>query len=135
LALGIPLAEYLLVYRPQQLRWGATDEELARAMPIWKGNNYKVMAVEPNHYLVWASPDGGWSMVVALYPVDADHTRLVWRQHAAYNWMTPSVLIPELFSDATDLIAIRQNMLGIKARAEGQGLHLRSSSTPSWPYG
>ena len=32
LALGIPLAMYLLVYRPQQLRWGATDAEVARAM-------------------------------------------------------------------------------------------------------
>jgi hypothetical protein len=29
------------------------------------------------------------------------------------------VLIPQLFADAVDVIAIRQNMLGIKARAEG----------------
>lgn len=34
LALVIFLAGYLLVYRPQQLRWGATDEEVARAMPV-----------------------------------------------------------------------------------------------------
>src|ERR671936_650280 len=33
LALGIFLGGYLLIYRPQQLRWGATDEEVARAMP------------------------------------------------------------------------------------------------------
>lgn len=191
LALGIAFAEYLLVYRPQQLRWGATDEEVARAMPgdeiqphsvfnttravtiqarpeqIWpwlvqigygragwygydwidndglpsadriipalqhlkvgdtisikQGVNFKVVAAEPNQYLVWADPDGGWSMVVALYPLDADHTRLVWRQHGAYNWTSPSLIIPQLFSDGADLIAIRQNMLGIKARAEGVG--------------
>ncbi len=58
-------------------------------------------------------------MAVALYPVDASHTRLVWRVHAAYNWTSPSVLIPQLFSDLSDVIAVRQNMLGIKARAEG----------------
>ncbi len=52
---------------------------------ITKGVNFKVAAVEPNQYLVWASPDGGYSMVVALYPLDASHTRLVWRIHGAYN--------------------------------------------------
>jgi hypothetical protein len=33
LALVIFLGGYLLIYRPQELRWGATDEEVARAMP------------------------------------------------------------------------------------------------------
>src|ERR1700676_4202375 len=125
LALAVFLVGYLLIYRPQQLRWGATDEEVARAMPgdeiqpqpifnatravtidarpaqIWpwllqigyrragwygydwidkygipsaphiipqlqhlkvgddlpilKGDTYKVVAVEPNRYLVWES--------------------------------------------------------------------------------
>ena len=189
LSLSIFLAGYLLIYRPQELRWGATDAEVARAMPgdqiqpqptfnatravtidarpeqIWpwlmqigygragwygydwidnagipsadrivpalqdvqvgddlaigKGNIFKVVAVEPNHSLVWASPDGGYSMAVALYPLDANHTRLVWRIHGAYTWTSPSVLLPQLFSDGADVIAVRQNMLGIKARAEG----------------
>ncbi|HEX6551671.1 MAG TPA: hypothetical protein VF026_02830 [Ktedonobacteraceae bacterium] len=192
LAMGIALAMYLLVYRPQQLRWGATDEEVARAMPgdqiqpqpifnatravtidarpeqvwpwlvqigylragwygydwidndgipsanriipalqhlkvgddlpIWRGNNYKVVAVEPNRFLVWESQSGRDSMTLALYPLDASHTRLVWRKHdAPYIWTSPPVLIPQLFADAVDVIAIRQNMLGIKARAEGAG--------------
>ena len=190
LALVIFLGGYLLIYRPQQLRWGATDQEVVRAMPgdqiqsqpifnttravtidarpeqIWpwlvqigyghagwygydwidndglpssdhiipalqhlkvgdtisirKGVNFMVVAIEPNHSLVWASPGEGWSMTLALYPVDASHTRLVWRQHAAYDWTTPYI-VPQLFSDGADLIAIRQNMLGIKTRAEGAG--------------
>jgi len=33
LALAIAFAAYFLVYRPLQLRWGATGEEVARAMP------------------------------------------------------------------------------------------------------
>jgi hypothetical protein len=193
LALDIFLAGYLLIYRPRQLRWGATDVEVARAMPgdeiqtqpifnatraitinarpeqiwpwlvqigylragwygydwidndgiasadhiipalqhlkvgddmpIWKGNNYKVVAVEPNRYLVWESMNARDSMTLALYPLDANHTRLVWRKHdAPYIWTSPSIIIPQLFADGVDLVAIRQNMLGIKARAEGAGL-------------
>jgi hypothetical protein len=190
LALVIFLAGYLLIYRPQQLRWGATDEEVMRAMPgdeiqrqpifnatravtinarpeqiwpwlvqigyqragwygydwidndgipsadriipalqhlkvgddmpIWKGNNYKVVAVDPNRSLVWESQSGHDSMVLALYPLDTSHTRLIWRKHdAPYIWTSPTIIIPQLFSDLADVIAIRQNMLGIKARAEG----------------
>ena len=188
LSLGIFLGGYLLIYRPKQLRWGAADEEVARAMPgdeiqpqpifnatravtiharpeqIWPwlvqigylragwygydwidndgipsadriipalqqlkvgddiriglGTPFKVVAVEPNHYLVWASPNGGYSMALALYPLDASHTRLVWRIHGVYDWTSPYI-VPQLFSDGTDLIAVRQNLLGIKARAEG----------------
>jgi hypothetical protein len=192
LSMGIALAMYLLIYRPQQLRWGATDDEVARAMPgdqiqpqpifnatravtidarpeqiwswlvqigylragwygydwidneglksadrilpalqhlkvgddlpIWRGNNYKVVAVEPNRFLVWESSSGHDSMTLALYPLDANHTRFVWRKRdAPYIWTSPFVLIPQLFADAVDVIAIRQNMLGIKARAEGAG--------------
>jgi hypothetical protein len=190
LSLGIFLGGYLLIYRPRQLRWGATDEEVARAMPgdeiqsqpifnatravtidarpeqiwpwlvqigylragwygydwidnegipsadhiipalqhlevgddmpIWRGNNYKVVAVEPNRSLVWVSASGRDSMTLVLYPLDTSHTRLVWRKHdAPYIWTSPSIVIPQLFSDLADLIAIRQNMLGIKERAEG----------------
>ena len=192
LALGIAFAMYLLLYRPQQLRWGATDDELARAMPggqiqpqpifnatravtidarpeqiwpwmaqigylragwygydwidnegipsadrilpalqhlrvgddlpVWRANTYKVVAIEPNRFLVCESASGRDSMTLALYPLDASHTRLVWRKRdAPYLWTSPSVLIPQLFADAVDVIAIRQNMLGTKARAEGAG--------------
>jgi hypothetical protein len=188
LALAIFLGGYLLIYRPQQLRWGATDQEMARAMPgdqiqpqpifnatravtidarpeqiwpwlvqmgykragfygydaldnagipsadriisalqhlkvgdafpIWEGVNYRVVAVDANHSLVLESSDHS-TMALGLYPVDPSHTRLVWRIHnAAYNWASPYVGI-QLFTDAFDFFAVRQNMLGIKARAEG----------------
>jgi hypothetical protein len=188
LALGIALAMYLLIYRPQQLRWGATDEEVARAMPgdqiqpqpifnatravtidarpeqiwpwlvqmgykragfygydaldnagipsanriipalqhvkvgdafpIFEGLNYRVVMVDPTHSLVLESSDHS-TMALGLYPLDASHTRLVWRIHnAAYNWASPYIFI-QLFTDAVDFFAVRQNMLGIKARAEG----------------
>jgi hypothetical protein len=109
---GIPSADRI-VPQLQHLRVGD-------GMPIWKGINWKVVAVEPNRSLVWESASGRDSMVMALYPLDASHTRLVWRIHnAPYDWTSPSVLLPQLFSDGADMIAVRQNMLGIKARAEG----------------
>ncbi len=190
-ALVVAIPAYLFVYRPRQLRWGATGEEVARAMPgdeiqqqpifnatravtiqarpeqiwpwlvqigykragwygydmldnagipsadriipqlqhmevgdavpIWAGINFKVVTVEPDRYLVWESSDHScW--VLGLYPVDANHTRLVWRIHnAPYHWTSPYLAI-QLFADLVDFVAVRQNMLGIKERAEGTTL-------------
>lgn len=188
-ALVIALAAYLFVYRPRQLHWGATDDEVARAIPgdeiqlqpvfnatravtiharpeqvwlwlmqigykrggwygydlidnagipsanrilpewqhlkvgdtvpIWKGINFKVAAVEPNRWVVWESESGHDSMALALYPIGASGTRLVWRiRNAPYNWTAPYIVI-QLFAHLSDFIAVRQNMLGIMARAEG----------------
>ena len=187
-ALVIALAAYMFVYRPHQLRWGATHEEVARSMPgdeiqprpifnatravtisappeqvwpwlvqigykragwygydwvdnagiasakrimpewqhiqvgdtvpIWEGINFRVVACEPNRYVVWQSASGRDSMVLALYPVDEAHTRLVWRIHnAPYLWMSGYIVV-QLFTDLADVIAVRENLLGIKRRAE-----------------
>src|SRR5258708_26104826 len=138
---------YQLVYRPQQLRCGATDAEVARAMPgdriqphpifnatrpvtiqarpeqiwpwmvqigylragwygydwidneglksadrilpalqhlkvgddlpIWRANNYKVVAGEPHPYLRWGGGNGHDNNNLALFPLAAGHTRLL----------------------------------------------------------
>jgi len=188
----IALAFYLAVYRPAQLRLGATREEVARAMPgdeiqrrpvfnatravtiaatpeqvwpwlvqigykragwygydwvdnagiasaerlmpewqhievgdavpIWEGINFRVAALEPSRYVVWQSASGRDSMVLALYPMDATHTRLAWRIHnASYQWMSGYIFV-QLFADLADVIAVRENLLGIKRRAEGAPL-------------
>jgi len=192
LALVIALAAYLFVYRPRQLHWGATKDEVARAMPgdeiqpqpifnatravtihapperiwpwlvqigykragwygydaidnagipsadhivpelqhlqvgdtvpIWVGINFRVATLEPDRYVVWESESGRDSMTLALYPANATHTRLVWRIHnAPYHWTSPYIA-PQLFTDLADFLAVRQNMLGIKKRAEGATL-------------
>ena len=57
-------------------------------------------------------------MALALYPLDATHTRLVWRiRNAPYRW-TSGFIIAQLFADGVDVIAVRENLLGIKRRAE-----------------
>jgi hypothetical protein len=190
LAMLLAVAGYLLIYRPLQLRWGATHEEVMRAMPgddiqrqaifnatraitiaarpeeiwpwlmqmgyrrggwygydridndgipstvqvlpewqhlkvgdtvpIWRNIDFPVVALEANQYLVFASPNKHDSMALGLYPVDASHTRLVWRIHLGpYNWASP-LIMAQLFADLADFVAVRQNLRGIKARAEGR---------------
>jgi hypothetical protein len=93
--------------------------QVGDAVPIWVGINFKVEAVEPNRYVVWESETGRDSWTLALYPVDATHTRLVWRIHnAPYLWTSPYI-VAQLFTDLADFIAVRENMQGIKKRAEG----------------
>lgn len=191
LTLFITLAGYLLIYRPLQLNWGATQEEVGQPMPgdeiqphptfnatravtisappaqvwpwlvqigykqagwygydfidnggissaerivpelqhmvvgdnvpVWEGVNLRVAAVEPNRYLVWQSNelDNPSSWTLQLLAVGINQTRLVWRIHnAPYNWTSPTI-VPLLFTDLADFIAVRENLLGIKARAEG----------------
>jgi hypothetical protein len=190
LAMALGAVGYLLIYRPLQLRWGATHDELMRAMPgddiqrqpifnatraitisarpeviwpwlmqmgyrrggwygydridndgipstvkvlpewqhlkvgdtvpIWRNLDFPVVALEANRYLVFASPNKHDSMALGLYPVDASNTRLVWRIHlGAYNWASRWIFA-ELFTDLADFVAVRQNLRGIKARAEGR---------------
>jgi hypothetical protein len=79
-----------------------------------------VAALEANQYFVFASPNKHDSMALGLYPVDPNHTRLVWRIHlGTYNWASPWILA-QLFTDLVDFVAIRQNLRGIRARAEGR---------------
>ena len=90
-------------------------------MPVWEGVNLTVSAIELNRYLVWQSTDldnpSSWTL--QLLPVGTNQTRLIWRIHnAPYNWTSPTIG-PLLFTDLADFIAVRENLRGIKARAEG----------------
>jgi hypothetical protein len=189
LALGVVTFGYFGIYRPLQLRWGATSEEVHRAMPgdeiqarpifnatravtirarpeqiwpwvvqigyrragwygydwfdndgipssdrilpewqslkvgdsipIWRGNSFPVVGVEPNRFLVFASPDRRDSMAIDLYPAEPGTTRLVWRIRLGQYWWSSPWILAQLFTDLSDFIAVRQAMEGIKARAEG----------------
>ncbi|MHB1414930.1 MAG: hypothetical protein ACYC1C_06725 [Chloroflexota bacterium] len=189
LATAVAAVAYFLIYRPLQLRWGATDEEVARAMPgdeimahpvfdatravtidapaeaIWPWlvqigyrragwygldlidndavpsarqiipelQNLKVgdpmpispiaqqwvIAIEPNRYLLTKGGDDT-TWLWALNPIDEGHTRLIWRMRSApYNW-TSWYIAPQLLTDAVDIVAVRENLLGIKERVEGR---------------
>jgi hypothetical protein len=203
LALAVALAAFLVAYRPAHLRWGATDAEVARAMPgdeiqprpffnatravtidaspeqVWPwivqigygragwygldlldnggvpsarrvvpalqglsvgdkmpifpatppftSDVYQtVAAVEPPRYLLTrGSDDTTW--IWALYPLGDEgagsgpaQTRLVWRMRSApYVWTSPFIAA-QLLTELVDYVAVSENMLGIKERAEGR---------------
>jgi hypothetical protein len=108
---GIPSAEQVL---PESQR-----VSVGETVPIWRGVNFRVTAIEPAKYFVFASESGIDGMAMGLYPVDENHSRLVWRiRLGPYNWKSRWIAA-QLFADAADFIAVRQNLLGIKARVEG----------------
>ncbi len=65
LSLGIFLAGYLLLYRPQELRWGATDAEVARAMP---GDQIQPQPIESvtRAVTIDARPEQIWPWLVQI---------------------------------------------------------------------
>jgi len=198
-AIGVMLVittTYLLVARPGQMRWGATDAEFARAMPgdalshdptflatraititatpevIWPwlvqigygragfygydilenvgsprglrsadhivpvlqrlavgdplplsaAGGLMVNAIAPNRYLVWSGTSGVYpgAFTWALYPIDAQHTRLVSRIQWSHHWLQPKLLGMDLFTEFTDHLAVRKILQGVKDRSEGR---------------
>ena len=190
--LGLVMAAYLLWARPYQLRWGATDAEVNRAMPgdeldshptflatrtitidgtpqqIWPwliqmgytragfygydilenigsprglesavtvipqfqqfkaGDEVPISsastmvfnAVEPNRYLIWSGKDGVGGFTWALYPLDADHTRLVSRIRWTHHWAQPGLFAFDLFTEFSDHLAVRKVLQSVKGRVE-----------------
>ncbi len=190
--LGLAMAAYLLWARPYQLRWGATDAEVNRAMPgdeldshptflatraitidgtpqqIWpwllqmgytragyygydilenigsprgirsavtilpQFQNFKVgdvvpispaasmvfYAIEPNRYLIWSDKDGMGGFTWALFPLDAEHTRLVSRIRWTHHWTQLGLLALDLFTEFSDHLAVRKVLQGVKGRVE-----------------
>ncbi len=186
---------YFVAIRPAQLRWGATAEEVTRAIPgdelvpsptfcatraitidgsaakIWPwlaqmgydragfygydlienlgsrsgirsakgivpawqhpqtGDVLPISAVarmyfgeiEADRYLIWrgrTNPSDG-SIVWALYPMDAGHTRLVSRIRLHYRW-TQTALVLDLFTEFADPVAVPKILHGVKDRVEGR---------------
>ncbi len=194
--IGLVSAAYLLVARPSQLRWGATDAEISRPMPgdalshrptflatraitidgtpaeIWPWlvqmgygragfYGYDILenlgsprglrsaetiapelqhlavgdplpltaalrlvvhAMAPGESLVWAGASGEYpgAFTWALYPVDAHRTRLVSRIQWSHHWTEPLALALDLFTEFTDVIAVRKILSGVKDRVEGR---------------
>lgn len=191
---GIVVAGYLLWARPAQLTWGATQEEIARAMPgdeldadptflatravtidgtpqeIWPwlvqmgydragyygydilenlgsasgpdsatrivpelqrvrvgdevpigpAGSWVFYAIEPDRYFVWTDDAATSAFTWALYPIDADRTRLVSRIRWSHHWTPPQQVGADLFTEFTDGLAVRKILLGVRGRVEGR---------------
>ncbi len=89
-------------------------------VPIWRILDFLVVAVEENQYFVIASQKQRDSMALGLYPIASNSTRLIWRIHLGSYSGTSRWVVAQFFTDLADFIAVRQNLRGIKARAEGR---------------
>ncbi|HUL54533.1 MAG TPA: hypothetical protein VLT83_14110 [Opitutaceae bacterium] len=85
--------------------------------------------IEPGRYLVWSGVDGVGAFVWALYPVDANHTRLVSRIRWSHHWTQPLPLALDLFTEFTDHLAVRKVLQGVKDRVEGRVEPLARANT------
>ncbi|MEA4909876.1 MAG: hypothetical protein VB089_19795 [Anaerolineaceae bacterium] len=79
-------------------------------------------AIQPDEYLIWAGESGEYpgGFTWALYPLDAQHTRLVVRIRWSHHGLSqPGLLSLDLFTELTDHIAVRKILHGIQGRVEG----------------
>lgn len=77
-------------------------------------------AVVPNRYLIWRGTDrpADSAFTWAIYPMDANHARLVSRIRIRYHWSDRRILL-DLFTEFADPVAVPMILEGIKARTEG----------------
>ncbi len=76
-------------------------------------------AILPNEFLIWTgreSPPLG-AFTWALYPLDANHTRLVSRIRIRYHW-TDRTFVLALFTEFADHVAVPKILAGVKDRVE-----------------
>jgi hypothetical protein len=88
------------------------DFKIGDDLHISPVSTFYIQAIDPNHFLVWDDENGG-TFTWGLYPIDDNHTRLVFRfrfTHRWYDWV---------FVDWADHIAVKKALQGIKGRVEG----------------
>jgi hypothetical protein len=92
------------------------------SLPLSAAGGLLVNAVTPNQYLVWSGTSGVYpgAFTWALYPIDAQHTRLVSRIQWSHHWSQPRLLGMDIFTEFTDHLAVRKILQGVKDRAEGR---------------
>jgi hypothetical protein len=91
-------------------------------LPLSAVASLVVHAVVPYQYVVWAGQSGEHpgAFTWALYPLDAQHTRLVSRIQWRHHYSPPLTLALDVFTEFTDGIAVRKILLGVKDRVEGR---------------
>ena len=89
-------------------------------VPISPAGGLTFDAIEPDRYLVWAGGEGWGGYTWALYPLDADHTRLVSRARFSHTWSKPGQLALDLLTEFSEHLAIPKILQGVKGRVEGQ---------------
>jgi hypothetical protein len=89
------------------------------AVPISPAGGMVFYAIEPPRYLIWSGGSDYGGFTWALYPVDANYTRLVSRIRWSYRWTQPALLSLDVLTEFTDHLAVRKILQGVKDRVEG----------------
>lgn len=111
---GIPSASRII---PEYQNLKAGDK-----IPLGESESVciRVISMELNTSLVWQFEKGPWGGNTwdwGLYPQGSNHTRLVSRLRATYDWEYPNFM-PWFFIDTFEILMMRKCLLGIKLRAE-----------------
>lgn len=77
----------------------------------------RVLAFEPDHWLLWGDAIGDSTWVWEIQPGEDGTSRLVSRVRMRYRWLSPSIIFG-LLVEFFDIAMMRRAMLGIKERAE-----------------
>jgi len=109
--LGKPSAEVILPALQH-----SQSGDLIPMSPNGKSGTY-IKDFVPNQWMLWGDKAGTSTWVWGLHPIDETHTRLITRVRMKYHWLS-SALIFDVLVEFTDIIMMRQSMLGIQRRAE-----------------
>jgi len=95
--------------------------QIGDLVPISPDGKYgfRVKDFEVNKWMLWWDNEGDLSWLWFFSPLEDGTTRLITRLKMDYNWKFP-LLFFDLLIDVGDFVMMRQCMLGIKDRAEGQ---------------
>jgi hypothetical protein len=85
---------------------------------------FRVAAFGYERWMLWTKPDSTWAW--SLQPIDAEHTRLVSRIRAAYDWTSPMLPLTLLLMEIGDFPMSRRELLNIRSRAEAMAADRRS---------
>ncbi len=101
---------------------GLQQPAIGDPLPLSAAGGLIFHAIKPNEYLIWSGASGRFpgAFTWALYPVDANHTRLVSRIQWSHHWTQPLALFMDLFTEFADHLAVRKILHGVKDRAEGR---------------
>jgi len=93
--------------------------QVGDVVPISAVAEMEYYAIEPDQYLIWSGIDDSSSLLWALQPVNATHTRLISRFRWSYDLAKPQELPLQLLTEFTDHLAVRKILMGVKGRVEG----------------
>ncbi len=136
-ALVLFAAFFVWIIRPWYNRWGATDEELAVAMPgddliipelqtlevgekilMMPGMGFEVTAIDPGRSIVSMLEGGTTSWCLSLNPLEAGGTRLVSRWRNKWGKITAANAFLIALTDPGTFIMEQKMLREIRKRAE-----------------